>query len=52
MTITTKVTKNTTKNVETDDKLIKLIESIDWKLWEIYNMLKNNPPEDLKKKKG
>lgn len=54
MTITTKVTKNTPANAASDDKLIKLLESIDWKLWEIMNMLKDNLPEkdDKKSKKS
>lgn len=32
----------------TEEKIIKLLESIDWKLWEMYNMLKNNIKEDTK----
>ena len=32
-------------DLSTEEKLIKLLEGIDWKLWEIYNMLKHNLPE-------
>lgn len=31
-----------------EEKLFKLLESIDWKLWEIYNMMKDNLPEKEK----
>ena len=33
------------------DRLIKLLEDMDWKLWEIYNMMKSvlTPPEDAEK---
>ena len=27
------------------EDLFKLLDSIDWKLWEIYNMMKDNLPE-------
>lgn len=50
MPISTKVAKNTSVNPEAEDKLIKLLESIDWKLWEIMNMLKDNLPEKKPKK--
>ena len=41
------------KQMSTEDKvdqkakedLFKLLDSIDWKLWEIYNMMKDNLPE-------
>lgn len=52
--ITTKVTKPTTQSSE--EKLFKLLESIDWKLWEIYNMMKkeldvkNSPAKKVSKK--
>ena len=52
--INTKVKKNTTNEVPSDEKLYKLLESMDWKLWEIMNMLKDNVPEkdDKKSKKS
>lgn len=26
-----------------EERLFKLLESIDWKLWEMYNMMKDHP---------
>jgi hypothetical protein len=51
--INTKV-KKTADTVNAEEKLFKLLESIDWKLWEIMNMLKDNVPEkdDKKPKKS
>ena len=40
-----------TKGVATPDaqeKLFKLLEGIDWKLWEMYNMMKDNLPQKEK----
>lgn len=48
--INTKVTKKTSTDPSAEDKLFKLLESIDWKLWEIMNMLKDNLPEKIDKK--
>jgi len=48
--ITTKVTKGTPKE-DPQEKLFKLLESIDWKLWEMYNMMKDNLPAKEKAKK-
>jgi hypothetical protein len=45
--INAKVTKGTPA-VASEEKLFKLLESIDWKLWEIYNMMKDNLPEKAK----
>jgi hypothetical protein len=42
--INSKVTKQAVQQTA-EDKLFKLLESIDWKLWEIYNMMKDNLPE-------
>jgi hypothetical protein len=47
--INAKVTKGAPKET-TEEKLFKLLESIDWKLWEIYNMMKDNLPEKTEKK--
>lgn len=41
--IKTKVGKVEPK-VDPQEKLFNLLESIDWKLWEIYNMMKDNLP--------
>jgi hypothetical protein len=41
--INAKVTKGTPRE-NPEEKLFKLLESIDWKLWEIYNMMKDNLP--------
>ena len=35
----------TSEPTSTEEKVLKLLESIDWKLWEMYNMMKNNLPE-------
>jgi hypothetical protein len=45
--INAKVTKGASA-VAAEEKLFKLLESIDWKLWEIYNMMKDNLPEKAK----
>lgn len=37
--INTKITKSSTQ-LNSEERLSKLLESIDWKLWEIYNMMK------------
>lgn len=37
--INTKITKSSTQ-LNSEERLFKLLESIDWKLWEIYNMMK------------
>ena len=42
--INSKVTKQSVQQTA-EDKLFKVLESIDWKLWEIYNMMKDNIPE-------
>lgn len=47
--INSKITKQANQ-VNAEEKLFKLLESIDWKLWEIYNMMKKeleskNPPK-------
>ena len=38
--------------LSTEERLFKLLESMDWKLWEIMNMIKDNLPntEEVKKK--
>ncbi len=37
--INSKLTKEADKQTS-EEKLFKLLESIDWKLWEMYNILK------------
>jgi hypothetical protein len=49
--ITSKITKNSTAD-STEERLLKLLESIDWKLWEMYNMMKDNLPEKSKTAKS
>ena len=50
--INTKVKKTAnTTDAQTEEKFYKLLESIDWKLWEIMNMLKDNLPDTEKKVK-
>jgi len=38
--INSKITK-TTNSQSTEEKFLKLLESMDWKLWEMYNMMKD-----------
>ena len=45
--INSKITKQAAQQTN-EEKLFKLLESIDWKLWEIYNMMKDNLPEKPK----
>lgn len=45
--INSKITRGTVKE-DPQERLFKLLESIDWKLWEIYNMMKDNLPESSK----
>jgi hypothetical protein len=45
--ITSKITKGVPE-ASTDERMLKLLESIDWKLWEMYNMMKDNLPEKPK----
>jgi hypothetical protein len=47
--ISSKLTKTTPPTSE--ERLFKLLEGIDWKLWEMYNMMKDNLPEKTKAKK-
>jgi hypothetical protein len=45
--INSKLTKQVAQQTS-EEKLFKLLESIDWKLWEMYNMMKDNIPEKTK----
>jgi len=45
--INSKITKQAAQETS-EQKLFKLLESIDWKLWEMYNMLKDNLPKQPK----
>jgi len=47
--INSKITKQVAQQ-SSEEKLFKLLESIDWKLWEMMNMLKDNLPEQPKTK--
>jgi hypothetical protein len=42
--INSKITKQVAQQ-SSEEKHFKLLESIDWKLWEMMNMLKDNLPE-------
>jgi len=46
------INKKEESQLSTEEKLFKVLESIDWKLWEIMNMIKDNLPntEEVKKK--
>ena len=46
--INAKLTKQVAQET-TEVKVLKLLESIDWKLWEMMNMMKDNIPEKAKK---
>jgi hypothetical protein len=48
--INSKITKQATQQTS-EEKLFKLLESIDWKLWEMYNMMKKelDPKNGVKK---
>jgi succinate dehydrogenase flavin-adding protein (antitoxin of CptAB toxin-antitoxin module) len=41
--INSKITKAANQQTN-EDRLFKLLESMDWKLWEMMNMLKDNLP--------
>ena len=45
--INAKLTKQA-KQETTEERLFKLLESMDWKLWEMMNMMKDNLPEKTK----
>jgi hypothetical protein len=49
--ITSKITKGVPE-ASTEERVLKLLESIDWKLWEMYNMMKDNLPEKPKATKA
>ena len=49
--INSKITKTSAQN-SNEERLFKLLESIDWKLWEMYNMMKDNLPEKTPTKKA
>ena len=38
--INTKITKTTAQQTN-EERLFKLLEGMDWKLWEMYNMMKD-----------
>lgn len=38
--INSKLTRPATQQVSTEERLFKVLESIDWKLWEMMNMMK------------
>lgn len=42
--INSKITKAVTQQ-SSEEKLFKLLESIDWKLWEMYNIMKESKTE-------
>lgn len=45
--INSKITKVANQQTEAD-KLFKLLESIDWKLWEMMNLMKASTEEKVK----
>jgi hypothetical protein len=49
--INSKITKVAAQQT-TEERLFKLLESIDWKLWEMYNILKEQTGNVEKKPAG
>ena len=49
--INSKITKVAAQQT-TEERLFKLLESIDWKLWEMYNILKDQTGTAEKKPAG
>jgi len=49
--INSKITKQAAQQTN-EERLFKLLESIDWKLWEMYNMMKDALPEQSKTTKS
>jgi hypothetical protein len=49
--INTKLTRNIPHPPTTEERLFKLLESIDWKLWEMYSMMKDSSQEEAPAKK-
>lgn len=49
--INAKITK-TTQQQNNEERLFKLLESMDWKLWEMYNMMKDFTNPESKKTKA
>lgn len=49
--INSKITK-TTQQQNNEERLFKLLESMDWKLWEMYNMMKDFTNPDSKQPKA
>jgi hypothetical protein len=49
--INAKLAKQVEKQ-NSEERLFKLLESIDWKLWEMYNMMKDNVPNKPKLEKN
>lgn len=43
--INSKLTRPATQQISTEERLFKVLESIDWKLWEMMNMMKAQAPE-------
>jgi len=49
--INTKITKTTAQQTN-EERLFKLLESMDWKLWEMYNMMKDFTSDKTSSKKA
>ena len=44
--INSKITKQAAQ-LSTEERVIKLLEGIDWKLWEMYNMMKDDQSDAI-----
>lgn len=49
--INSKITKQVAQQ-SNEERLFKLLESIDWKLWEMYNIIKDTVPASDKTTKA
>jgi hypothetical protein len=47
--INSKITKQAAQ-LSTEERVIKLLEGIDWKLWEMYNMMKDDQSDAISTK--
>ena len=49
--INSKLTRSIPQPPTTEERLFKVLESIDWKLWEMYSMMKESAQEEVPAKK-
>jgi len=49
--INSKLTRSIPQPPTTEERLFKVLESIHWKLWEMYSMMKESAQEEVPAKK-